>query len=940
MSPETSGKTLFLLDAYALIFRAYYAFINSRMSNSKGINTSAIYGFTVAMEDVIRTMKPSHMAVVFDPPGGSFRNQMFPDYKANRDETPEAVKDAVPWIKNIIAAWNIPVIEVPGYEADDVIGTLARQAQETGFTTYMMTPDKDFTQLVTDRILIYKPGRSGNNAEILGVKEVKERFGIENPHQVIDILALWGDSADNVPGAPGIGEKGSMKLISEFGSVDKLYENINQLKDKTRNILLENKDLIALSRKLVTIDQHVPVKLNEPALLLSDYDPQNVVGLYAELEFRSLVNRMLKSAPGIHDHQPPPIQKINPREKGNPGPVQGSLFELPLENKEVIHVEHLDTVLTIPHEYHLVNSEKEVIALAAELERQTEFCFDTETSSLNVHSTEIVGISFAWKETEAWFVYLVESPQWLQHFKRVMENPEIRKSGQNMKFDISVLRNYNIMVGGEMFDTMLAHYLIQPEEQHNMDFLARKYLHYEPIPITALIGEKGRNQRNMKQIEPQRLTEYAAEDADVTLKLKAILEPELIKFNFTSLFRDIEMPLVTVLADMECTGVTLDVPALNEYAKVLTVEILKVQEEIFRLAGTTFNIASPKQLGEILFEKLKISSENKRTKSKQYSTSEDTLSELTGKHPIVPLILDYRSFRKLLSTYVEALPELINKKTGRIHTSFNQAIVATGRLSSTNPNLQNIPVRDERGREIRKAFIPSHPEGCILSADYSQIELRLMAHMSEDPNMIEAFRNNEDIHAATASKIYGLSIAEVSREMRSKAKTANFGIIYGISGFGLSQRLGIPRKEADELIQGYFTSFPGVRSYMNKSIMNAHAKGYVETLFGRRRYLPEISSGNANIRGMAERNAINAPIQGTAADIIKIAMIRIFDAFRHMNLQSKMIMQVHDELVFDVAPGELEKIKPIVISEMENACKLQVPLIADAGTGKNWLEAH
>ena len=944
MNTAPSGKTLFLLDAYALIFRAYYAFINSRMTNARGLNTSAIYGFTVAMEDVIRTRKPSHMAVVFDPPGGTFRNTMYEKYKANRDATPEPIKEAVPWIKKIIEAWNIPVIEVPGYEADDVIGTLARQAAEKNFTTFMMTPDKDYTQLVTDRVWMFKPGRSGNEPEILGVKEVIERFGIENPLQVIDILALWGDTADNIPGAPGIGEKGAIKLISEFKSVENLYRNLDKLKEKTKDILLNNKELIELSRKLVTIEQHVPLAINEAALLMSDFDPARVVDIYMELDFKSLANRFIKNNPAqlsqLHSPSPAPVSRGKAAGTQMKEGLQGSLFENTPLAQEPVREEPLKNAANTKHTYHLVETEDEAKQLAGWLSEQEEFCFDTETTSLDVLAAELVGISFAWKEYEAWFVYLVANPGLINLFKVVLENPLIGKSGQNMKFDISVLRNYQIGVKGLRFDTMLAHYLVQPEERHNMDYLSAKYLGYKPIPITELIGEKGRNQKNMSQVEPSLLTEYAAEDADITLRLRKVLTPELEKYKLSKLFSEIEMPLVEVLADIEATGVKIDKGALDEYAKQLTAETIKVEEEIFSIAGTRFNIASPKQLGEILFDRLKITEETRKTKTRQYSTSEDTLSELADKHPIISLILDYRSCRKLLSTYVEALPELINKKTGRVHTSYNQAIVATGRLSSTNPNLQNIPVREERGREIRKAFIPSNPEGMLLSADYSQIELRLMAHMSGDPAMIEAFMNNEDIHIATAAKIYGLERSEVSREMRSKAKTANFGIIYGISAFGLSKRLRIPRKEAEELIQGYFRTFPGVRKYMNDSIMNARDKGFVETLFGRRRYLPEILSNNSNIRGMAERNAINAPIQGSAADIIKIAMIRIFHKLREQSLHSKMIMQVHDELVFDVFPGEQDLLHSLVVSEMQQACLLKVPMLVDAASGKNWLEAH
>jgi DNA polymerase-1 len=945
MENKTGSGTLFLLDAYALIFRAYYAFINSRMTNAAGLNTSAIYGFTAALEDVMRTRKPSHIAVVFDPPGGTFRNKLYEAYKANRDETPEPIKVAVPWIKKIIRAWNIPVIEVPGFEADDVIGTLARLAEEKGFTTYMMTPDKDYTQLVSPRKLMFKPGRSGGEVEILGVEEVKQRFGIEDPAQVIDILALWGDSSDNVPGAPGIGEKGALKLISEFKTLDNLYENLPKLKEKTRDILVNNREQIMLSRTLVTIDQFVPVEFNEEELEINNYNVQEIIDLYNELGFKSLVGRLQRSGstaledPGIKNTQSAETIKKTVQESSKT-PAQPTLFGFTETAPVETTIRNLKTIGEVPHQYYLINNEEQCNELIGILKRASAFCFDTETSSLDVHTAEMVGISFAINPYEAWFVHLTNHQELLHLFKPVLEDPAIAKIGQNLKFDISVLKIQGIEVQGEFFDTMLAHYLLQPEERHNMDYLAEKFLQYSPVPITDLIGEKGRNQKSMKQVAADKLTEYAGEDADVTLQLALKLRPLIDAAGLSDLMNKIEMPVALVLADMECTGVTIDRTALDEYARLLTQELIILEEKIFAQAGTSFNISSPRQLGEILFDKLKIAPDAKKTKTKQYSTSEDVLAELNSSHPIVPLILDFRSCKKLLSTYVEALPALVNPKTGKLHTSYNQAVVATGRLSSTNPNLQNIPIREERGREIRKAFIPSDPEGCLLSADYSQIELRIMAHMSGDENMIQAFVNKEDIHTTTAAKIHAISPADVTREMRSQAKTANFGIIYGISGFGLAQRLGISRKEADDLIQGYFRTFPAVKRYMNNCIMDAHSKGFVETLLGRRRYLPDITSGNSNIRGIAERNAINAPIQGTAADIVKIAMINIFRKFREQKLQSKMILQVHDELVFDVFHGELPEVQKIVKTEMEAAYPLKVELTVEIGTGKNWLEAH
>jgi len=944
MSAADISPTLVLVDAYALIFRAYYAFINSRMTNARGLNTSAIYGFTAALEDVIRTQKPTHIGVVFDPSGPTFRNELYPPYKANREETPEPIKIAVPWIKKVIEAWNIPILEVPGFEADDVIGTMSRLAEKKGFYTLMVTPDKDFTQLVTPRVKMLKPGRSGGEAEIIGPEEVLKRFQIEHPSQVIDILALWGDTSDNVPGAPGIGEKGAIKLISQFKSIENLYANINLLPEKTRNILLNNKELIELSKQLVTINCSVPVEFIEPELKMTNPDLNKISEIYSELDFRSLLNRL---------RQNPPLTEETPsREKGRSAsisPAQPTLFpaesESPVFSGRESSAQDVSgvvfkTIRDVPHEYRLLVSEQEVQDLAAFLKKQKEFCFDTETTSLDTHTADLVGISIAVEPGKAWFVYTWNNEKVIEILRPVLEEEAIGKIGQNMKFDLAVLAHRGIHVRGELFDTMVAHYLLQPEERHSMDYLARKFLGYDPVPITELIGEKGKNQLSMAQVKPEEVSEYAAEDADITLQLKTVLEKLLSDAGLMPLFREIEMPLVSVLTEMECTGVKIDTEALNEYALLLTREMNAVEEEIYSLAGTRFNIGSPKQLGEVLFEKLKIAENVKKTKTKQYATSEEVLLELRTAHPVVEKILDYRSYKKLLSTYVEALPRLINPTTGKIHTSYNQTIVATGRLSSTNPNLQNIPVRDERGREIRKAFIPSDPQGCLLSADYSQIELRIMAHFSEDPSMIEAFERGEDIHAATAAKIYQVPREKVTREMRNRAKTANFGIIYGISAFGLSQRLGIPRREAEELIQEYFHNFPGVHRYMQEAIRKAREKGFAETMFGRRRFLPDINSQNGNIRGMAERNAINTPIQGTAADIIKLAMIRISNRIHQQKLRSRMVMQVHDELVFDVAPGEVEVVKEIAVHEMQNACTLKVPLVVDVGTGANWLEAH
>lgn len=947
MSLVENSPRLVLVDAYALIFRAYYAFINSRMSNAKGLNTSAIYGFTTALEDVIRTQKPTHIAVVFDPSGPTFRNELYPPYKANRQETPEPIKVAVPWIKKVIEAWRIPILEVPGFEADDVIGTMARLAEEKGFYTLMVTPDKDFTQLVTPKVKMLKPGRSGGDAEMIGPEKVTKRFQVDHPSQVIDILALWGDTSDNVPGAPGIGEKGAIKLISQFKSIENLYDNIQLLPEKTRTILLNNKDLIDLSKKLVTINCNVPVDFIEPELKMTNPDIHKISQIYNELDFKSLLNRFRQNPPFVQESRAMKIQHA-----GTVAPTLKTLF--PVDNGQDIMAGFASressaqgasrvvfkTIKDVPHDYRLIVSEQDVKELANYLLQQKEFCFDTETTSLDTHTTDLVGISVSAEPEKAWFIYTWNNEKIVELLRPVLENENIGKIGQNMKFDLAVLAHRGIHVKGELFDTMVAHYLLQPEERHSMDYLARKFLGYDPVPITELIGEKGKNQLSMAQVKPEEVAEYAAEDADVTLQLKYVLEKLLFEAGLMQLFREMEMPLVRVLTEMECTGVKIDTEALNEYALLLAREMNAVEEEIYSLAGIRFNIGSPKQLGEVLFEKMKIAQNVKKTKTKQYATSEEVLLELKEVNPLVEKILDYRSYKKLLSTYIETLPQLINPKTGKIHTSYNQTIVATGRLSSTNPNLQNIPVRDERGREIRKAFIPTDPQGCILSADYSQIELRIMAHFSEDPSMIEAFERGEDIHIATAAKIYKVPRENVTREMRSRAKTANFGIIYGISAFGLSKRLGIPRKEAEDLIREYFHNFPGVHRYMQEAIRKAREKGFAETMFGRRRFLPEINSQNGNIRGMAERNAINTPIQGTAADIIKLAMISINKRLHQQKLHSQMIMQVHDELVFDVAPGEVEVVKQIAVQEMQNACRLKVPLLVDVGTGANWLEAH
>jgi len=923
-------KRLFLLDAYALIFRAYYAFINRQMFNSKGLNTSAIFGFTVTLEEVIKNYNPTHIGVVFDPPSPIFRHKLYTAYKANREETPEEIKKAVPVIKEIIDGFNIPIIEVEGFEADDVIGTLAKKAENAGFQVFMMTPDKDYAQLVSENIFMFKPKKSGEKPEILGVQEINKIFQTNNPLQVIDVMALWGDSSDNVPGAPGIGEKTAKKLISEFGSLENIFENTGKLKGKQQESILNFKEQIKLAKKLVTIDINVPIQFMEKDFELKNLKKDKLKKIFQELEFRTIADRILNS-----DRSETKVTQVN---------QQGSLFNSEPDIEGGNYLADYKTIKTNEHKYSVCDSMEKISDLSSRLSQLDAFCFDTETTDINPLIAQLVGISFSFNLFEAYYVPFPQDKKLalekLQKLIPLFQDQKILKIGQNVKYDLQVLNNYNIILGGKIFDTMIAHYLLQPELRHNLNYLSESYLKYKPVPIEELIGKKGSEQGNMRDVPLGIISDYACEDADLTWQLYQIFKEKLIQEGLQSLAESVEFPLIKVISDMEIAGISLDTNSLKNYAVQLTEEINKLEKEIFGLAGQEFNISSPKQLGEILFDKLKVSKETKRTKTKIYSTSEEVLLELTDKHPIIPKILEYRSLTKLLSTYVESLPKMINPNTGRIHTSFNQAIVATGRLSSNNPNLQNIPVRDAKGREIRKAFISSGPDYILLSADYSQIELRIMAHMSKDENIINAFRNKEDIHLSTASKIYNVPINKVTREMRGRAKTANFGIIYGISAFGLSQRLHISRTEAKELIDGYFRSYPGVKKYMDDIIRIARDKGYVETLLGRRRYLNDINSRNSFVRGFAERNAINAPIQGTAADIIKIAMINIHKKFKNDKLLTQMILQVHDELVFNVYKPELEQVKEIVVKEMENAYPLNVPLVVDTGTGMNWLEAH
>jgi len=929
-----SPKKLFLLDAYALIFRAYYAFIKNPRITSKGLNTSAIFGFLLALEEVLQKRKPTHIAVVFDTPTPTFRHEMYTDYKAHRDETPEDIKKAVPYIKRLIEAYRIPVIDCPGFEADDVIGTLARMASERGFVTYMMTPDKDYAQLVSDNVFMLKPSRSGNESLLWGVEDIQKEFSVERPEQVIDILALMGDTADNIPGAPGVGPKTAMKLIGEYGSVEELFKNTDKLKGKLKDIIEENRAKIELSKKLATIEQYVPVELDEKALELEVPDPVKLKTLFEELEFKTIAAKILSEID--KSEKPRSSEQFFSQPADN---QQGSLFGAetmapPQMKKSIENVEH---------NYIHLESKSDIREFVKKVTALGEFCFDSETTGIDPLESELVALTFSWEKGTGYLIHFPESQEEtkdiLEIVRPLFENPKILKSGQNMKFDIQVLANYGVEVKGPLFDTMIAHYLLEPDMRHNMNLLSESYLGYSPVHIESLIGEKGVTQKNMRQVPVDKLMEYAVEDADVTYQLKEVFEPKIRAEGLEPLSHDIEMPLIRVLATMERNGVKLDLEDLKTITKTLREDILALEQEIYVLAGTEFNISSPKQLGDILFIRLKLDDKARVTKTKQFVTNEEILQRLTSKHPIVDKVLEYRGLRKLLSTYVEALPLLVDKKTGRIHTSYNQAVAATGRLSSNNPNLQNIPVKDERGREIRKAFVPEKGH-IFLSADYSQIELRLMAHLSKDTSMIADFLSGNDIHAATAAKIFGVDISEVTREMRSKAKTANFGIIYGISSFGLSERLTIGRKEAKDLIDGYFNSYPGVKVYMDESIRKAREVGYVTTMFGRKRYLRDIHSRNQVVRGNAERNAINAPIQGSAADIIKIAMIRIYERMKEEKYLSKMILQVHDELIFEVLDSEFEKLKDMVLFEMSNAVKLDIPLKVDWGKGNNWLEAH
>ena len=918
---------LFLLDAYALIYRAYYAFIKNPRINSKGMNTSAVMGFCNTLHDVLSKEKPQYIGVAFDPHGPTFRSEAYAEYKAQREETPEDIRRSVPIIKEVLAAMRIPVLEAEGFEADDVIGTLATKAGAEGIKTYMLTPDKDYGQLVGGNVVMYRP-RHGGGYETLDADGVCQKYGIESTAQVVDLLGLMGDSADNIPGCPGVGEKTAVKLLAQFGSVDALLERTAELKGALKKKVEENAGQIRFSKFLATIRTDVPIELDLDALRVTEPDTDALRKIFMELEFKTLLDKFLNNRENI---------------KNNANQQLDLFAEIPADGQVGAEKSILRTLTDTPHTYKLIDTEEDMLKIRDFFMTKSFLSLDTETTSTNAIDAELVGLSFSVEENEAFYVPVPaerkEAEKIVNIFKPVYENPSIEKIGQNIKYDLEVLAGYGVELAGEMFDTMIAHYLLQPELRHNMDYMAEVYLGYKTIHIDELIGPKGKSQRSMRDLPPGEVYEYAAEDADVTLKLKNLLEPKLKEAGVWQLFTEVEMPLVRVLAAMEMNGVRLDTASLRETSQILTQRMTDIEQEIYRLAGEEFNIASPKQVGEILFGKMKIVEKPKKTKTGQYVTSEEVLQQLKGKNEIVGKILEHRGLKKLLGTYVDALPKLINPRTGHIHTSFNQTVTATGRLSSSDPNLQNIPVRGEDGKEIRKAFVPE--EGCLFfSADYSQIELRVMAHLSGDENMQEAFREGYDIHAATAAKIYHETMDSVTRDQRTKAKRANFGIIYGITVFGLAERLDISRKEATELIDGYFATFPKVAEYMEQAKATAREKGYAETLLHRRRYLPDIASHNATVRGFAERNAINAPIQGTAADIIKIAMVRIYDRFKKENIRSKMILQVHDELNFSVLPDEREKVERIVLEEMQGAYPLNVPLVADCGWGQNWLEAH
>lgn len=931
---QMNQKRLFLLDAYALIFRGYYAFIKNPRINSKGLNTSAIMGFMNSLLEVIRKEKPNYLAVCFDKGGSQERFSIFPEYKANRDETPEAIRIAIPYIHKILDAMQIPIIEKEGYEADDIIGTLAKQAEQEGYTTFMVTPDKDYGQLVSENIFMYKPARGGKDTEIWGVEEVKQNFGVNSPEQVIDLLGMMGDAVDNIPGFPGVGEKTAQKLIQEFGSIENLLQNTDKLKGKLRENIENNAEKGLLSKRLARIILDVPVTFHKENFALSSPKMEEIIPIFEELEFRTMLGTLQKAFQQVNTSNTE-YNLFNISE--NSQNIQLSLFDNP-------ETSQYKTIKDIEHSYYLIENKEDIYKLVSELLLQKEVCFDTETTSLNELEAELVGMAFSWEKHKGYYVLFPESKELTQEileiFRPFFENSSITKIGQNLKYDIKVLAKYNIQVFGNLFDTMIAHYLLNPDGKHNMDILSENYLHYSPISIETLIGKKGKGQLSMRQVPPQEQKEYAVEDTDVTLQLKNIFEQQLQKYNAEKLFSQIESPLVQVLADMELEGIRIDVPFLKSLSNDIEKDIFSLQQAVYEQAGEIFNLSSPKQLGDILFEKLKLISKPKKTKTGQYATSEEILSELAPKHKIVANVLEYRQLQKLQSTYIDALPKEVNSTTGRVHTTYMQAVTATGRLSSNNPNLQNIPIRTERGQQIRKAFVPRNEDYTLLSADYSQIELRVIAALSGEKNMIEAFLQNQDIHRSTAAKVFNVDIQSVTREQRSHAKTVNFGIIYGVSAFGLSNQTELSRSESKELIDTYYQTYPQLKVFIDKQIHFARENGYVETILGRRRYLPDINSRNQVVRGAAERNAVNAPIQGSAADIIKIAMINIYNLLKNNKLKTKMLLQVHDELIFDVPKNELDFVKPLIKKTMEEAYQFAVPLVVDLGIGKNWLEAH
>ena len=936
-------KRLFLLDAYALIFRGYYAFIKNPRINSKGMNTSAIMGFMNSLLDVIKREKPDHLAVCFDKGGSQERTTLFTEYKANRDETPEAIVIAVPYIQKILEAMHIPVVVKAGFEADDIIGTLAKQAEKEDYTTYMVTPDKDFAQLVSENIFMYRPARMGNGIEIWGVPEVQEKFEIESPEQVIDYLGMMGDSVDNIPGLPGVGDKTAKKFLKQFGSMENLLDNLDQVQGKLKEKIEANKDLGVLSKKLATIITDVPVEFNAKDYELSTPDMEAATAIFEELEFRRIQENFRKIF-SLSTKAAPTESTSASKPTTTPAAAQFDLFNPPPGQGTAVPESSRETQQSVNHHYQWVNSATGRRLLLEKLMRQNSVCFDTETTGLDALQAELVGIAFSWEQKKGYYLALpperAAAQIILEEFRPFFENEEIEKIGHNLKYDLKVLLKYDLKVAGPLYDTMIAHYLINPDMRHNMDILAETYLNYSPQSITELIGKKGKNQGSMRDVPLDQQTQYAVEDADITLQLKHHFEKELAEADTTALFKTVELPLVQVLTDMEAEGINLNVKFLKELSKTLNADISILEKDIFEEVGETFNLASPKQLGVILFEKLKLVDKPKKTKTGQYSTAEDILSYLSKEHPIVAKILEWRSLQKLENTYVSALPNDLNPNTKRIHTVYNQAVAATGRLSSNNPNLQNIPIRTPRGQEVRKAFIPRDNDHILMAADYSQIELRIIAALSKDPAMVKAFQNNEDIHAATAARVFDVSLEEVTREQRSNAKTVNFGIVYGVSAFGLSQQTNLNRSESKELIDTYYERYPQLKQYISDQVNFARENGYVATVLGRRRYLKDINSQNAVVRGAAERNAVNAPIQGSAADIIKLAMIQIHQKIKNENWQSKMLLQVHDELVFDVLKSEKEGFEKMVKTEMEKAFDIGLPLVVDIGFGNDWLEAH